>query len=67
MEYREKVRMRFMTALVTSVILFLPLFAFAGGTTHEPNGGEDYLIGIAPPPDPLAFAGKVYLQWYHCR
>lgn len=61
MEYRERVRMRFMTALVTSVILFLPLFAFAGGTTHEPLGAEDYLIGVAPPP---SIAGKVYLQWY---
>jgi hypothetical protein len=61
MEYRERLLIRFMTALVTSVILFLPLFAFAGGTTHEPLGAEDYLIGVAPPP---GIAMKVYLQWY---
>ena len=62
MEYRERLLIRFMTALVTSVILFLPLFAFAGGTVHEPLGAEDYLIGVAPPP---SIAAKVYLNWYH--
>jgi len=62
MEWRERVRICFMTVLVTSVILFLPLLAFAGGTTHEPLGAEDYLIGATPPP---SIAAKVYLQWYH--
>jgi len=61
MEWRERVRICFMTALVTSVILFLPLIAFAGGTNNEPLGIEDYLIGVAPPP---SIAGKVYLSWY---
>jgi hypothetical protein len=61
MKWRERVRICFMTALVTSVVLFLPLFAFAGGTGHEPNGVEDYLIGVTPPP---SVAAKVYLQWY---
>ncbi len=62
MEYRERLLIRFMTALVTSVILFLPLFAFAGGTGNEPMGVEDYLIGVQPPP---SMAAKVYLGWYH--
>ena len=62
MEWRERVRIRFITALVTSVVLFLPLFAFAGGVNNEPLGAEDYLIGVAPPP---SIAGKVYLVWYH--
>jgi hypothetical protein len=67
MEDRKKLRLRFILALATSVILFLPLFAFAGGTNNEPNGVEDYLIGIAPPPDATpvgTFAGKIYLAWY---
>jgi hypothetical protein len=67
MEDRKKLRLRFILALATSVILFLPLFAFAGGTNNEPNGVEDYLIGIAPPPDATpvgTFAAKVYMGWY---
>lgn len=66
MEYRESLRIRFITALVTtalatSAILFHPFFAFAGGVNHEPLGGEDFLIGVAPPP---SMAVKVYLRWY---
>jgi len=62
MEWRKRVRICVMAALVTSVILFLPLFVFAGGLTNEPLGVEDYLIGVAPPP---SMAVKIYLQWYH--
>lgn len=31
-------------------IFFAPLFAFAGGGQHYPNGVEAQLIGVAPPP-----------------
>jgi len=61
MNYRERVRIRFMIALVTSLILFLPILAFAGGTGNEPKGAEDYLIGVVPPP---SISAKVYLSWY---
>ena len=48
-------------ALVASVILFLPLFAFAGGVNHEPLGAEAFLVGILPPP---GFYIKEYLNYY---
>jgi hypothetical protein len=64
MKWRERERICFMAALVTSVILFLPLFAFAGGVNNEPLGAEDYLIGVTPPP---SVAGKWYFVWYTAR
>jgi hypothetical protein len=61
MDYRGRLLRWFMTALVTSVILFLPLFAFAGGVNHEPLGSEAFLVGILPPP---GFYMKEYLNYY---
>jgi hypothetical protein len=48
-------------SLVSSVILFPPLFAFAGGVNHEPLGAEAFLVGILPPP---GFYIKEYLNYY---
>jgi hypothetical protein len=51
MEIRVGLLRRFKVALIVPVILLtLPLFAFAGGGQHYPNGAEAFLIGIAPPP-----------------
>ena len=51
-----------MTVLVTSVILlFPPLFVFAGEVNHEPLGAEAFLVGILPPP---GFYIKEYLSYY---
>jgi hypothetical protein len=50
-----------MTALVTSVLLFPPLFVFAGGVNHEPLGAEAFLAGILPP---RGFYIKEYLNYY---
>lgn len=61
MEYRGRLLRWFMTVLVTSTILFLPLFAFAGGVNHEPLGAEAFLIGVLPPP---GFYIKEYLNYY---
>jgi len=61
MKYRGRLLRWFMTALVTSVILFPPLFAFAGGVNHEPLGSEAFLVGILPPP---GFYMKEYLNYY---
>jgi hypothetical protein len=48
-------------ALVTSVILFPSVSAFAGGVNHEPLGAEAFLTGILPPP---GFYIKEYLNYY---
>jgi hypothetical protein len=61
MEYRGGLLRRFMTALAISVILFPPLFAFAGGVNHEPLGAEAFLVGILPPP---GFYIKEYVSYY---
>ena len=51
MKLRVGLLRRVKVALIIPVILFtLPLFAFAGGGQHYPNGAEAFLIGIAPPP-----------------
>ncbi|HSB07104.1 MAG TPA: hypothetical protein VLK23_18150, partial [Thermodesulfobacteriota bacterium] len=53
----------FRVAIIIPVILFvLPLFAFAGGGQHYPNGAEAMLIGVAPPP---GFYLKDYNFFYH--
>lgn len=61
MEYRGRSLRWFMTALVTSTILFLPLFAFSGGVNHEPLGAEAFLVGVLPPP---GFYVKEYFNYY---
>ena len=48
-------------ALISAVILFSPLFAFAGGVNHEPLGAEAFLAGILPPPGLYV---KEYLNYY---
>jgi hypothetical protein len=62
MEHRGRLPRWFTAALiVTSGILFPPLFAFAGGVNHEPLGAEAFLAGILPPP---GFYVKEYLNYY---
>lgn len=61
MECRRRLLRRFLPALVTSVILFPSLSAFAGGVNHEPLGAEAFLAGILPPP---GFYIKEYFNYY---
>jgi hypothetical protein len=51
----------FMIGLVTSVALFCPLPALAGGVNHEPLGAEAFLAGVLPPPGIYL---KEYLSYY---
>ena len=60
-EYGRRLLRWLLTTLVSSVILFSPLFAFAGGVNHEPLGAEAFLVGILPPP---GFYIKEYLNYY---
>jgi len=48
-------------AWVIPIILFSPLFAFAGGGQHYPLGVDSFLIGVLPPP---GFYFKEYLSYY---
>ena len=50
-----------MIALVSSVALFSPLSALAGGVNHEPLGAEAFLAGVLPPPGLYV---KEYLNYY---
>ena len=51
----------FTIGLVTSVALFSPLSALAGGVNHEPLGAEAFLAGVLPPPGIYL---KEYLSYY---
>ena len=61
MEYGGRLLRWFMSGVVISVILFPPLFAFAGGVNHEPLGAEAFLAGALPPP---GFYIKEYINYY---
>lgn len=61
MESETRLLRWFMAILFIPVILFLPLFAFAGGTDHEAPGFEAFLAGALPPP---GFYVKEYLLYY---
>jgi hypothetical protein len=50
-----------MATLIVPVILFSPLYVFAGGVNHEPLGAEAFLAGAFPPP---GFYLKEYLDFY---
>lgn len=50
-----------MVASIITTILFIPLFAFAGGTDHEAPGAEAFLAGALPPPGLYV---KEYLLYY---
>jgi hypothetical protein len=51
----------FTIGLVSSVALFFPFSALAGGVNHEPLGAEAFLAGVLPPP---GFYVKEYLSYY---
>lgn len=61
MEGRGRLLRSHGVALVLGIILFIPLFAFAGGGQQYPNGVDIQLIGVAPPP---GFYIKDYNYWY---
>jgi hypothetical protein len=61
MEYKGRSLRWLVVAVVSSVILFPSLLAFAGGVNHEPLGAEAFLVGILPPP---GFYIKEYLNYY---
>lgn len=63
MENREGLLRWFWIALIVPVILLiLPLLVFAGGGQHYPNGVDQFLMGVGPPP---GFYLKEYNYWYH--
>lgn len=61
MEHKGSMMRRFISALISLVVLCFPLSIIAGGVNHEPLGNESFLAGILPPP---GFYIKENLNYY---